>query len=65
MKNIEFFQVLDNEKGEFALIHDTAEIRYHTYRDCRLVEVGEMFGERSYSIAVRKRSKLKSELQNV
>lgn len=59
------FQVLDDEKGEFALIHEIAEIRYHICRDCRLIDVGDVFGERSYSIAVRKKSKLKSELGNV
>ncbi len=62
MKNNYFTKVLENENGEFALIHETAELRYYAYQDCRLTEIGEMFGERPYSIAIRKKSALKKKI---
>ena len=55
-------QVLDNEKGEFAFIHDASEIRYEVLQDCLLTEVGEPFAEQPYAIAVQQGSHLQDEI---
>ncbi|XP_065214967.1 ionotropic receptor 25a [Planococcus citri] len=62
--SVGFQKVLDSEKGEFALIHDASEIRYNVYNDCRLIEVGDIFGERPFSIVIKKQSHLKNEIKN-
>lgn len=58
-------QVLESEQGEFALIHDSAEIRYEVSRNCNLTEVGELFAEQPYSIAVQQGSELAIEISSV
>ncbi|XP_026680789.1 ionotropic receptor 25a [Diaphorina citri] len=44
-----FDKVLESEQGEFALIHDSAEIKYEVSKNCNLTEVGELFAEQPYS----------------
>lgn len=55
-------QVLDNEQGEFALIHDSSDIKYEVYNNCNLTDVGETFAERPYSIAVQQGSLIQEEI---
>nr|CAD7428092.1 unnamed protein product [Timema monikensis] len=50
---IGFQKVIDDEEGKFAFIHDAAQIRYEVSRNCNLTEVGEMFAEQPYAIAVQ------------
>ena len=57
-----FKKVRDSLKGEFALIHDAAQIKYEVYNDCDLVEIGEPFSEQPYSLAVQQGSYLAEEL---
>ncbi|KAA0202204.1 Ionotropic receptor 8a [Hyalella azteca] len=57
-----FKMVLDNTDGEFAFIHDAAQIRYELYHSCYLSEVGEPFAEQPYAIAVQQGSYLQEEL---
>ena len=56
------FQVIDQEEGKFAFIHDAAQIRYEVSRNCNLTEVGEMFAEQPYAIAVQQGSHLQEEI---
>uniref|UniRef100_A0A182FM19 Ionotropic glutamate receptor C-terminal domain-containing protein n=1 Tax=Anopheles albimanus TaxID=7167 RepID=A0A182FM19_ANOAL len=48
--------------ADFAFIHDSAEIRYEISRNCNLTEVGEVFAEQPYGIAVQQGSHLQDEL---
>ena len=57
-----FKKVRESLKGEFALIHDAAQIKYEVYNDCDLVEIGEPFSEQPYSLAVQQGSYLAEEL---
>lgn len=54
--------MLDNEQGEFALIHDSSDIEYEVYNNCNLTEIGETFAERPYSIAVQQGSLIQEEI---
>ncbi|CAG2055700.1 unnamed protein product, partial [Timema podura] len=54
--------VIDDEEGKFAFIHDAAQIRYEVSRNCNLTEVGEMFAEQPYAIAVQQGSHLQEEI---
>lgn len=53
---------MDSEQGEFALIHDASQIRYEVNRNCNLTEVGELFAENPYSVAVQQGSQLNEEI---
>lgn len=53
---------MESEQGEFALIHDASEIKYEVYRNCNLTEVGELFAEQPYSVAVQQGSQLNEEI---
>ncbi|KAG8287379.1 hypothetical protein J6590_038986 [Homalodisca vitripennis] len=57
-----FAMVNEHESGWFALIHDAAEIRYEVYRNCNLTEVGEIFAEQPYAVAVQQGSQLNEEI---
>ncbi|PSN54615.1 Ionotropic receptor 8a [Blattella germanica] len=59
---IGFQKVIDQEEGKFAFIHDAAQIRYEVSRNCNLTEVGEMFAEQPYAIAVQQGSHLQEEI---
>ncbi|RXG57452.1 Ionotropic receptor 25a [Armadillidium vulgare] len=48
--------------GEFAFIHDSAELKYQVYHNCYLTEVGEPFAEQPYAIAVQQGSHLQDEI---
>ncbi|KAL0280963.1 UNVERIFIED_CONTAM: hypothetical protein PYX00_002104 [Menopon gallinae] len=55
-------KVLESEKGEFAFIHDSSAIKYEVYKNCNLTEVGEVFAERPYAVAVQQGSQLQEEI---
>ncbi|KAF2898653.1 hypothetical protein ILUMI_07524 [Ignelater luminosus] len=44
--------------GDFAFIHDSSEIKYEISRNCNFTEVGEVFAEKPYAIAVQQGSHL-------
>ncbi|EEB19912.1 glutamate receptor, putative [Pediculus humanus corporis] len=55
-------KVLESETGEFAFIHNEAIIKYEVYKNCNLTEVGEVFAERPYAVAVQQGSVLQEEI---
>ncbi|CAH0599387.1 unnamed protein product [Chrysodeixis includens] len=57
-----FQQVNDHTDADFAFIHDSAEIKYEVTRNCNLTEVGEVFAEQPYAIAVQQGSRLQEDL---
>ncbi|VVC37864.1 Ionotropic glutamate receptor, L-glutamate and glycine-binding domain,Ionotropic glutamate [Cinara cedri] len=61
-RTVGYQMVLDNEQGEFALIHDSSDIKYEVYNNCNLTEVGETFAEKPYSIAVQQGSLIQEEI---
>jgi len=54
--------VIESENAEFAFIHDSAEIKYEVTKNCNLTEVGEVFAEQPYAIAVQQGSHLQEEI---
>uniref|UniRef100_T1IRQ3 Ionotropic glutamate receptor L-glutamate and glycine-binding domain-containing protein n=1 Tax=Strigamia maritima TaxID=126957 RepID=T1IRQ3_STRMM len=57
-----FKRVKTDRDGNFAFIHDTAEVRYEVYSSCDLLEIGEPFAEQPYAIAVQAGSPLQEEI---
>ncbi|KAM7348105.1 ionotropic receptor 8a [Cochliomyia hominivorax] len=57
-----FRKVNEHENADFAFIHDSAEIKYEITKNCNLTEVGEVFAEQPYAIAVQQGSHLADEL---
>ncbi|XP_012347986.1 ionotropic receptor 25a isoform X2 [Apis florea] len=57
-----FRKVIESENAEFAFIHDSSEIRYEVTKNCNLTEVGEVFAEQPYAIAVQQGSHLQEEI---
>ncbi|OAD59386.1 Glutamate receptor, ionotropic kainate 2, partial [Eufriesea mexicana] len=57
-----FRKVIESENVEFAFIHDSSEIKYEVTRNCNLTEVGEVFAEQPYAIAVQQGSHLQEEI---
>ncbi|EZA57395.1 ObirIr8a [Ooceraea biroi] len=57
-----FQKVIESEKAEFAFIHDSSEIKYEVTKNCNLTEVGEVFAEQPYAIAVQQGSHLQEEI---
>ncbi|EAT45826.1 AAEL002922-PA [Aedes aegypti] len=57
-----FQRVNEGLEADFAFVHDSAEIKYEISRNCNLTEVGEVFGEQPYAIAVQQGSHLQDEL---
>uniref|UniRef100_A0A182QV01 Ionotropic glutamate receptor C-terminal domain-containing protein n=1 Tax=Anopheles farauti TaxID=69004 RepID=A0A182QV01_9DIPT len=57
-----FRRVNERLDADFAFIHDSAEIRYEISRNCNFTEVGEVFAEQPYGIAVQQGSHLQDEL---
>lgn len=58
----DIFQVIESENAEFAFIHDSSEIKYEVTKNCNLTEVGEVFAEQPYAIAVQQGSHLQEEI---
>lgn len=63
VKNAEegFRKVNEHEDADFAFIHDSSEIKYEVSRNCNLTEVGEVFAERPYAIAVQQGSRFQDD----
>ncbi|KAH8408870.1 hypothetical protein KR009_002908, partial [Drosophila setifemur] len=57
-----FAKVDAHENADYAFIHDAAEIKYEVTRNCNLTEVGEVFAEQPYAVAVQQGSHLGDEL---
>ncbi|XP_045505894.1 ionotropic receptor 25a [Colias croceus] len=57
-----FQQVNEHTEADFAFIHDSAEVKYEITRNCNLTEVGEVFAEQPYAIAVQQGSRLQEDL---
>nr|QZH55073.1 ionotropic receptor 8a [Achelura yunnanensis] len=57
-----FRQVEEHQDADFAFIHDSAEIKYEVTKNCNLTEVGEVFAEQPYAIAVQQGSRLQEDL---
>lgn len=55
-------QVIESESSEFAFIHESSEIKYEVTRNCNLTEVGDVFAEQPYAIAVQQGSHLQEEI---
>lgn len=53
-----FRLVNEHENADFAFIHDSAEIKHEISRSCNLTEVGEVFAEQPYAIAIQQGSQL-------
>lgn len=57
-----FQKVEEHINADFAFIHDSAEIKYEISRSCELIEVGEVFAEQPYALAIQQGSQLQDEL---
>lgn len=57
-----FRQVQEHENADYAFIHDSAEVKYEIARNCNLTEVGEVFAEQPYALAIQQGSQLQDEL---
>lgn len=53
-----FKNVDSHGNADYAFIHDSAEIKYEVTRNCNLTEVGEVFAEQPYAVAVQQGSHL-------
>lgn len=51
-----FRKVNEYEDADFAFIHDSSEIKYAVTRNCNFTEVGEVFAEQPYSVAIQQGS---------
>ncbi|XP_013108762.2 ionotropic receptor 25a [Stomoxys calcitrans] len=60
VKDVEegFRKVNERESADYAFIHDSSEIKYEITRNCNLTEVGEVFAEQPYAVAVQQGSHL-------
>ncbi|XP_044270028.1 ionotropic receptor 25a [Tribolium madens] len=54
--------VNEHTDADFAFIHDSSEIKYEISKNCNLTEVGEVFAERPYAVAVQQGSHLQDEI---
>lgn len=57
-----FKLVNDHENADFAFIHDAAEIKYEVTINCNMTEIGEVFAEQPYAVAVQQGSNLQDEI---
>lgn len=53
-----FDKVDERLDADFAFIHDSAEVKYEISKNCNLTEVGEVFAERPYAVAIQQGSHL-------
>lgn len=53
-----FQNVKDHINADYAFIHDSAEVKYEISRSCELIEVGEVFAEQPYALAIQQGSQL-------
>lgn len=57
-----FKKVNKHLDADFAFIHDSSEIKYEISKNCNLTEVGEIFAERPYAVAVQQGSHLQDDI---
>lgn len=57
-----FRKVNEHIDADFAFIHDSSEIKYEVSRNCNLTEVGDVFAEKPYAVAVQQGSHLQDEI---
>ncbi|VEN34523.1 unnamed protein product [Callosobruchus maculatus] len=48
--------------ADYAFIHDSSEIKYEISKNCNLTEVGEVFAEKPYAVAVQQGSHLQDQI---
>lgn len=60
-----FKNVNDHIDADYAFIHDSSEIKYEISRNCNLTEVGDVFAEKPYAVAVQQGSHLQDEISKV
>lgn len=53
-----FRKVREHVNADYAFIHDSAEVKYEIARSCELIEVGEVFAEQPYALAIQQGSQL-------
>lgn len=53
-----FQKVREHVNADYAFIHDSAEVKYEIARSCELIEVGEVFAEQPYALAIQQGSQL-------
>ncbi|KAL1516519.1 hypothetical protein ABEB36_000426 [Hypothenemus hampei] len=59
----EGFRITDEHlDADFAFIHDSSEIKYEISKNCNLTEVGEVFAEKPFAVAVQQGSHLQDDL---
>nr|QBB73019.1 ionotropic receptor [Protaetia brevitarsis] len=57
-----FRKVNERIDADFAFIHDSSEIKYEISKNCNLTEVGEVFAEKPYAVAIQQGSLLHDEI---
>lgn len=57
-----FKKVNERLDADFAFIHDSSEIKYEISRNCNLTEVGDVFAEKPYAVAIQQGSLLSDEI---
>lgn len=60
-----FKNVNEHLDADYAFIHDSSEIKYEISRNCNLTEVGEVFAEKPYAVAVQQGSHLQDDISKV
>lgn len=53
-----FQNVVDHTNADYAFIHDSQEIKYEMMRNCDLTEIGDVFGQRPFAIAIQQGNSL-------
>lgn len=56
--SVGFQNVKEHINADYAFIHDSAEVKYEISRSCELIEVGEIFAEQPYALAIQQGSQL-------
>lgn len=60
-----FVKVNEHLDADYAFIHDSSEIKYRISHNCNLTEVGEIFAEKPYAVAVQQGSLLQDEISKM
>ncbi|CAG9833504.1 unnamed protein product [Diabrotica balteata] len=60
-----FSNVNEHLDADYAFIHDSSEIKYEISKNCNLTEVGEVFAEKPYAVAVQQGSHLQDDISKV
>lgn len=60
-----FRKVREHINADYAFIHDSAEVKYEISKSCELIEVGEVFAEQPYALAIQQGSQLQVSVHEV